>query len=606
MATGDSIQQVNRQLQTLSNKVVDWCQDNKVLINYDKTHLIYNEWRPYQRITLKSGVSLIPEKYITYLGVKFATNSSMIRNSLQVDLRDAAVNIKKRCYVLRSLRQYNVDQKLLERLGAGFVEGKLRYYTSFLGAEMHTPKSPFFRPLTVAYNEYLRVLSGAFRSTPIPILHAATRKPTLIQLIEADQTKLVLSSVTHDNLLGREYYEWNGSYDGWSPLGTAWKVQRDISENPMVDTESICNRTRPTHQQLENLSKCTFPNTLTREEALQKHAESKLVPTDSDIELWTDGSYRPSLYSGGAGIVIKHFKDNKHFETSNHTFKLSNVSSSYETERQAIRYALQETTKSQPSRKTINIFTDSASVLAQLRALQYKPKYVDYDITTILESVSTLVADNNILRFIFVPAHSEIQENEVADKLAKEACSTGQPIDCDTTFRTYKQLIKKRQKAQLDSYLKRSIKPSKLCKDYPSIKPFKGLPIGESQNDKPFWPYKGRIHTIDKNLLRAQTGHTRTRDHLHRLGIIKDPVCRFCRSTEETLYHLSMECEALIEDTTEENQERLRESRTEISELMKRKRDHVLSQKKFNELLWLAPSQMKRLLRRTKNAGGTI
>ena len=81
--------------------------------------------------------------------------------------------------------------------GAGFVEGKLRYYTSFLGAEIHSPLSKSFKPIRTAYNNYLRVLSGAFRSTPIPLLHAATRKPTLVQLIEADQTKLVLSSIAH-------------------------------------------------------------------------------------------------------------------------------------------------------------------------------------------------------------------------------------------------------------------------------------------------------------------------------------------------------------------------------------------------------------------------
>ena len=606
MATGDTIQQVNRQLQQLANKVVDWCQDNKVLINYDKTHLIYNEWRPYQRIILKSGVSLVPEQDITYLGVKFATNSSMVRNSLQVDLTEAAVNIKKRCYVLRSLRKYNVDQKLLERLGAGFVEGKLRYYTSFLGAEMHTPLIPFFRPLKIAYNEYLRVLSGAFRSTPIPILHAATRKPTLTQLIEADQTKLVLSSVAHDNLLGREYFEWDGSYDGWSPLGTAWKVQRHISENPMVDTTNICSRVLPTRDHLEKLSNCMFPITLTRDKAFQKHNENKLIPTDSDIELWTDGSYRPSLYAGGAGIVTKHYRDNRQYETFHHTFRLINVSSSYETERQAIKYALQETANAKPLGKTINIFTDSASVLAQMRALQYKPKHVDYDITAMLESISKLVADSNIIRFIFVPAHSDINDNEVADTLAKEACTTGQPTNCDTTFRTYKQLIRKRQKVQLDQYLDQNVKPSRLCGDYPSRKPFKGQPISQLQRGKPFWPYKGRTHTIDRNLLRAQTGHTRTRDHLFSLGIVKDPICKHCKATEETLYHLSMECESLLEQTTEENQERLRESRTEISELMKRQHHHELPQNKFNELLWLAPSQMKRLLRRIKSSGQTI
>ena len=250
MASGKTMGEVNKKLKQLSNIVVDWCEENKVLINYDKTHLIYNELVPHQRIILKSGVRLQPSEEMTYLGVKFAANPYNTRNSLQVDLSDAAANINKRNYILRALRKYNVNQKLLERFGAGFVEGKLRYYTSFLGAEIHSPLSKSFKPIRTAYNNYLRVLSGAFRSTPIPLLHAATRKPTLVQLIEADQTKLVLSSIAHGNLLANEYETWDGMYDGWSPLGTAWKVMRDIHDNPNLDTDNISCRQLPTSEQV--------------------------------------------------------------------------------------------------------------------------------------------------------------------------------------------------------------------------------------------------------------------------------------------------------------------------------------------------------------------
>jgi len=46
-------------------------------------------------------------------------------------------------------------------------------------------------------------------------------------------------------------------------------------------------------------------------------------------------------------------------------------------------------------------------------------------------------------------------------------------------------------------------------------------------------------------LLGLLTGHNTLRRHLHIMGLCSDPICRKCRTEEETSVHILCECEAL-------------------------------------------------------------
>ena len=41
------------------------------------------------------------------------------------------------------------------------------------------------------------------------------------------------------------------------------------------------------------------------------------------------------------------------------------------------------------------------------------------------------------------------------------------------------------------------------------------------------------------------TGHYGTGEHLHRMQLIENPICRFCRSEPESMKHLMCECDSL-------------------------------------------------------------
>ena len=128
--------------------------------------------------------------------------------------------------------------------------------------------------------------------------------------------------------------------------------------------------------------------------------------------------------------------------------------SSYKAEFIAIEKALStvwEKYINHPSKTKIWLFTDSQSVLERL---QMGPGHQidrsgDKTWKTLIDAQRTLE-----IRMQWVPGHSEIQGNEEADKLAKEACNLDQsdvPMDMSTVKTNVKRWIKERWREEIRS-----------------------------------------------------------------------------------------------------------------------------------------------------------
>jgi hypothetical protein len=92
---------------------------------------------------------------------------------------------------------------------------------------------------------------------------------------------------------------------------------------------------------------------------------------------------------------------------------------------------------------------------------------------------------------------------------------------------------------------------------------------------------------------RARTGHTRTRAHLHHIGIKAEATCRHCHSTPETLEHLVLYC------TNLPRPQPLLAARIQYA--------ISLTRTPFSEWLWTAPLQdITHLLTTAARAGATI
>jgi len=105
-------------------------------------------------------------------------------------------------------------------------------------------------------------------------------------MIKRDAAKLVLGSIVNQTILGKEYLAWDGTGDGWSPLGQPMHTFQSLN----LDPDTLLKRFPLSNRVRDGLAKCHFQYNYNREAALKKHELNQLVPP-SDLALWTDGSF---------------------------------------------------------------------------------------------------------------------------------------------------------------------------------------------------------------------------------------------------------------------------------------------------------------------------
>jgi ribonuclease HI len=483
------------------------------------------------------------------------------------------------------LRQYYIPQPLLERFIEGFVCGKLRYFTPILGAET-CENSEILKPLMLAYKELMRTETGAVHTTPIPLLQAGTRRPSLLNMIASDTTNLVMSSVANGNILGDEYVSWNGDYDGWTPLGKAWEMLRRVAP----DYESVVPQTHIPRSVRDGMYKCNFRIPPTREEAIRLHSQNQLL-IHSDIQLWTDGAFLASSEEGGAAYIItgRSLLDI-------HSSGLQQISSSYEAERAALRLGLLAIEKMECHNKHIAIYTDSQGLARQLESTPLSYKTAESPILECAEILSSLSYLNRIT-VCWIPSHLNIGLNDEVDVLAKHGLSARlapaeAPLPRLNSFR----LRLKRELTRItEEEIARSVKPSQFHA-YPDRQPFIGT-YQQGANGIRRWkpsPYTRKSRFERGIMFRVRSGHTRCQAHMHRIGIVETAApCRLCEEeTAESVEHFLFHCSSL--------QQQLAAPLTGLLAVADAVPPDIYS------LCWTRPREVRKLLKAAEQAGAWI
>ena len=227
--TGKALQALTKQ----ASAVKLWCDENRVKIHPTKTKIMPDEQTNREFIKVKDLTTKASKDGLKYLGIQMMPNLPGSRSSIQIGIKAISDKIHTRCKFMTHLRSLVKWKYYNEwrRLTTSFVGGQLNYYCRFLGAEIYHEET--LRPLTKAYNHCMRVLTGCMRRTPIPILHAISRCPPLVDKITMDQAYSILAAVACNNILGNEVLEWQGSKRkigaGWSPYETARQAITDAT-----------------------------------------------------------------------------------------------------------------------------------------------------------------------------------------------------------------------------------------------------------------------------------------------------------------------------------------------------------------------------------------
>ena len=243
--------------------------------------------------------------------------------------------------------------------------------------------------------------------------------------------------------------------------------------------------------------------------------------THSNISAWTDGSVPGGLGQGGAGI---HIKGTKCVTATSLSFSTGLWATSYSAETFAILHALEWCISHSKTYnfESITFFSDSLSVLSTLSTpLPYlTPKSLS-NTQSLLNSLS----QSKVVHLQWIPGHSSLPGNDLADSLAKAGAS-------------------------LDPS---SISVSRTPYFLPTT-----IPLHQLEMQCPIWflsttnsfsisrgAYSPLLRSLCSLPLRCNGHSTLLNSYLHRVGRAQTPLCSNCGSEPQDLSHLVLDCPVL-------------------------------------------------------------
>lgn len=456
-----------------------------------------------------------------FLGVSITHNLSWRRY-----IDNLTVRANKAFNVLKSLAStyWGADPKILLLLYKSLIRSHFEYgFFCFAG------DNRLVDILDKIQNKSMRLITGAFKSTPINVLQIECNLPPISIRFNYLKERFILKlfSIPHNQLL------FNISTLLPSLVHKPLYIMRDLPRYIQYLQDF------PIYKSLTSSLPCyegdfqsKFPPIkifIDNELSSKEEVYSKLSEWDDHRFLYTDGSKNDSSVSFA-------FFDS--FLKRGMGYKLDKNASVFTAEAVAILAALEHIKYQNQGYNKWLILSDSMSVLKNLNnnKLHANTCYLIYAIKQAWYDLSLM---NIIVNFMWVPSHIGVSGNEQADSLAKIINTTTSQTNSFNISLPYSDIIFNLKQRMCQKWISHW--------NYAVQVENKGLwyaPFNVKVNSLP-WFCKNHTYINRKFysiIMRLRFGHCRLNFHLYRLKMVNSSQCSHCNSYEETISHILFDC----------------------------------------------------------------
>ena len=511
LAEGDDTSVIWHRTQKTIDHISSWCVSKGLKLSALKTKVVMFTWNrkwSIRPITVDGNIiELSPSAKL--LGV---TLDSKLNFSEHVD----NITVKATKYLMQAKRAvgptWGLTPKVCKWLYTTVVRPLLSYCVSVWVRALDNKSNA--RKLERVQARALRIVSGAFPSTPFKALNYITDIPDVTHYLRGEAAKGAL------RLKGY------GTWTKETPLSGKGIIKSHVSlNNAYIDDLNL-----PVHSEMDlmppvmNLER-KYTSDLPSDTGNYRQTISKTIETleTSVISCYTDGSETQSGTGGGFVITTNNNVEILH-ESS---FKLPDYCSVFQAELTAITEAAEYCSKNLTSRNIV-FFSDSLSSLQSLQSTKSNSKT-----SWRCHNVLNTLARTNYVALNWVPAHTGlIWGNEKADTLAKLGTSSTNLINGYLP----------------QSYIKKAIndRVTSTCKSDWVKDPHEHtkMVLGDHADEVLTTMNRSMINSRlrYRTVVQLLTGHSALNKHLSRIKCADSDICPKCLYDIEDVGHFLGRC----------------------------------------------------------------
>jgi ribonuclease HI/exonuclease III len=528
-------------MESTNEILINWLTNSHLqLCSAKSSFLIFSKLKSKNLIKhMKFGTENIARvQHTTVLGIVIDENLTWTRHieKLHNACHKALNIIKATCKV-----RWGADPSTALLLYKSLIRSKIEY-CSFIFANA---SDTTWKKIEGIQNTAMRLITGAFKSSPIAALQIEASLPPLIIRSQFSADKYLIKCVAFKfrSLLSRLYIlkrhvdTPTPYYITHNPPQLIISLHKYSHLIPLIRKDEVipCYKI-PIETVASSISIDYAPVAQVDRDIphlSSSIASEYLAKYQNTSKIYTDGSKTQE----GVGAAF-YDEDNDICEK----FSLPNSCSIFTAEALAISRALSYIFNT--DKTNFVILSDSKSVLQALQGNIHKAKS-NWILFQVKEKIKLLKENNKNISLCWIPAHCNIKGNEKADKAAKEGITSGLDPGIKIPYTDITNIAKENMiKQWKDSWekLRTQNQQRRLLLDqeeeswYDKIQPnFPTNPL------IPWFSGNGRSRDFYTLITRLRIGHNSCPSHLYRLGMITDKSCQ-CGHHTMNPSHMFFQC----------------------------------------------------------------